>query len=818
MSKYFLIFLLIASCYASYGQPLRESSYEQKLIKAEELTKDGDYYNAYDMYQELYQESRDVFLVRPIAWLCYKLRDYERAESWYGRMVERPDRYSTELVDTLYYARTLKTIGRQAEAFDYYQEFIASTTNDSLSGLAELELIGMSQASKWKAPEKIFAEALSEDINSGLTEASPYLTKDGELYYSSFNKRSKIVIDKDAEDFHFKIYSTKKEGDKWKKPDKLNRKINREDYHTGNVAFSKDGRTMYFTRSRLYGDSLIYSKIFYSQFDGSDWGAPREVTAVNGDWIATHPSMGELFGDEVMYFVSDMDGGYGGYDIFYSTHKGGQEFSSPVNLGEIINTKGDDVTPFYVEGTLYYSSDGIPGVGNLDIFSSIWDGTQWSEPKNMGLEFNSTYDDFYFSWDPDEKSGFLVSNRPYLGKKSSKSETCCDDVFAIGQQKLDINALVKVFDENKKPLVGATVIVKEVVRGETEVSDSRTSEKGNTFNMPLKVDKQYVIVIERPGFHPDSFEVNTVGLIEDNTYDKTILLNPKPEEDDKTQIITINEPIRLNRIYYDYDDDRILPESEPDLLQLKSIMDQYPEIVIELSSHTDARGNDAYNENLSQRRAESARQWLINKGIAPTRIKAVGYGERQILNKCTNGVDCTEAEHRVNRRTEFKIIEGPTTIEVKKERILPSESGSLWKNDEDTYWVSLDDHSLDFLIDEKTHLTSAEEWPIGSSEFTTEIRLRRQFHDFGIMTPGEVKKHSFVIENTGNSVLLFERITAHKSITLTYPKYPILPGRQAIIQISFDSQDIHGEVERTINIVANTVQRVHTLRIRAFVQ
>jgi len=140
----------------------------------------------------------------------------------------------------------------------------------------------------------------------------------------------------------------------------------------------------------------------------------------------------------------------------------------------------------------------------------------------------------------------------------------------------------------------------------------------------------------------------------------------KEPDNSGMETVTINEPIRLNNIYYDFDDDKILPDAEKDLSFLVELMKKYPDMVIELSSHTDAQGNDAYNERLSQRRAQSAKNWMVAHGIKENRIEAVGYGERNILNDCINGIDCTDEQHRVNRRTEFKIISGPTTIEVKK--------------------------------------------------------------------------------------------------------------------------------------------------------
>lgn len=185
----------------------------------------------------------------------------------------------------------------------------------------------------------------------------------------------------------------------------------------------------------------------------------------------------------------------------------------------------------------------------------------------------------------------------------------------------------------------------------------------------LDKDKAYKAIATKDGYFPQEISLNTVGVVEDQTINRDFVLKSMPPESD-VDIISINEAIRLNNIYYNFDDDKILPDAIKDLSALRDIMKQYPDMVIELGSHTDSRGDDNYNQKLSLRRANSAKRWLVNTGgISSDRIVTKGYGESEILNDCTNGVDCNDDEHRLNRRTEFKIIAGPTTIEVKKQVI-----------------------------------------------------------------------------------------------------------------------------------------------------
>ncbi|MBL0100855.1 MAG: OmpA family protein [Saprospiraceae bacterium] len=225
---------------------------------------------------------------------------------------------------------------------------------------------------------------------------------------------------------------------------------------------------------------------------------------------------------------------------------------------------------------------------------------------------------------------------------------------------IDLRLLV---NNDKGPLEGANV---ELLEGNKKTSiDSKSNFLSNDFTFLLDADKTYKAYITREGYYPDSVSFNTNGIFDDYTVSKTVVLKPKPEAPKRT--VSRNEPIALKSIYFDFNDDKILPDAEKDLAYLKSLMDQYPDMVIELSSHTDSRGDNEFNKKLSQRRANSTKNWLVEEGIASARIKAVGYGETKLLNKCKDRVKCSEEEHQLNRRSEFKIIAGPQTIEIKVE-------------------------------------------------------------------------------------------------------------------------------------------------------
>ena len=600
-----------------------------------------------------------------IAYLNYKLRDFKRSANWYKRVLRRDDD-NIYIEDRLVYGLVLKQMDDYPTAITELQRYLEFGEDEEGKEYARLALEGIELSKELPDNIDVEMEIIDRKVNSGFSDFAPRQYEDGSLYFASFQRNDAVVLDnKDDDNQYAKIYFSTKGEKGYEKATELGQHINRENFHTGNVTFSRDGRRMYFTRALLEGNNLSDSKIFVSYKNDAGWSPATQLEGVNGDFIAKHPTVGELFGNEVLFFSSNMDGGNGGFDIYYATRTGDASYSSPVNLGSAINSEGDEATPFYQDGILYFSSDGFAGLGGMDIYSTSWDGTAWSEVTNMGYGYNSANDDWYFSLDRDGKKGFLVSNRPDKNKRTLKSKTCCDDIFEFKIRDVVIDLLALVKDANG-PLNGANVELHDRTTGSEP--NFKTNSLGNDFRFLLDSDRSYKAIVTKDNYYPDTIEFNTAGIIDDYTVRKTVVLEPMPMEPE-VEIVTINQPIRLNNIYYDFDDWKILPESEPSLTYLTELMEDYPDMVIELSSHTDARGVSTYNQKLSQRRAESAKEWLVGNGIDDSRIKPVGYGESVILNHCKNGVRCSDDEHRFNRRTEFKITAGPQSIEIKKEII-----------------------------------------------------------------------------------------------------------------------------------------------------
>lgn len=655
----FVSFCFLGSMWA---QPANGNTPAALIKSGDEQIEKGQYYNALEQYEKSYKEVKDKDVAVKIARTHFLLRDYGKSATKFAQVLAR-DKANKYIEERFLYGKALKMNAQYTEAAAEFNNYIANGTNMELKAQAEIELKGIELLGTMKENVAIVVKNAGNQVNNPESQSSPSLDSEGKLYFGSLDAKET----KENGGVHFcKLYSsTFTEGKGWSKAEELPELINREGYHTSNVSFSKDGNMMFFTRTLSEGGHMDESKIFASTKTASDWSPALEVTGVNGEFMARHPVEGDLYGNRVLFFSSNIPGGKGGFDIYYANKISETEYSAPINAGSI-NTAADELTPYYVDGKLYFSSEGWPGIGGLDIFVSNWNGSEWSVPTNMGLPYNSCTDDIYYKIAADGEKGFLVSNRADPESKSLKGKTCCDDIYTVTKRKLviELNAFAK--DEKNKSLKGIVAQLVELNVGTDGNIQTKSNQEGNQVSYSLSKDKAYKIVVSKDGYFPAEIQLNTVGITQDQVLNRDFVLKMMPPESD-VEIITINEPIRLSNIYYNYDDDKILPDAEKDLNAILELMVKYPEMVIELGSHTDSRGDDDYNQKLSLRRANSARRWLINKGIDSKRIQAKGYGETVILNNCSNGEDCTDDEHRFNRRTEFKIIEGPTSIEVRKE-------------------------------------------------------------------------------------------------------------------------------------------------------
>ncbi len=779
-----LLFIFLSITTWLTGQPLKEIPFRFKLEAADSAYIKNDYYNALEWYNQVYREDRQDKYLHKLAELYFKVRDYKRAERWLDRLIQR-DKENKYPIARLQYAQVLKMNGKYDESAIQLQELLSGSYSDSVQHIAQVELDGINMAEGLVRPSNIAVVNVGTRINTRNSEATPIPVAGGDLYYVSFGENKVIYTGDEDMNSQAKIFTAKmnSKGEFTRKATPLDDIDTGSEGHIGNVFVSPDGRSMYFTYFLLDGNKLSNSEIYHVTSSGRGWSTPKKVNGLPELGIVKNPSTGTLLGQKVLFFAYNGTG-EGGFDIFYAPLVSDTQVGEVVPVGSAINTRGDEISPIFSSNTLYFSSNGHPSIGGYDIYSALWTGESWTRIENMGKGINSTLDETFYFPSGDQINGYLVSNRE--GTRSVLSSTCCDDIFQLEDKTIIIRLLATVLD-GEEPLNGASISVFPVEQNEWGSPDVQYNENDNEFVFPIDADKAYQVMVTREGYQSDTVAFNTVGVVESKDFRGTFRLKKLPEEKEEVEVIAINEPIRLNNIYYDFDDDKIKIEAEEDLDYLYDLLTDFPNMVIELSSHTDSRGSDPYNLDLSQRRADSAKDYLVKRGVNPDRIISVGYGETKILNHCTNGVKCSDEEHQLNRRTEFKILEGPTTIPVKREtrktRDRTRESGS--------------------------QQTSA--YPV--------IEFSQTEYDLGKVKKPAIKSGQIEFKNVGNAPLEIEVASGCDCTTLDWPRSAISPGESGTIQIQYDSSKRDkGLQEVTVDILSNTKEAVTSTTFKILVE
>ena len=487
-------------------------------------------------------------------------------------------------------------------------------------------------------------------FNSKYSDFGSYI-HDGQMYFaSSRNTDEKKLYSWNQEPF-LDIYkvSVEKQGDTvtYGTADFINAENINTDYHEASVAITNDGKTMYFTRDNVskknkvkYDDEgTTHLKLYKATRVGEIWTNIVELP-FNDDVFSTgHPTLSP--DNKILYFVSDREGGLGQTDIYQVEIKGGNSYSEPVNMGEKINTEGREMFPFVSQdSTFYFSSDGHLNLGFLDIFKSDVLKDETAQPENLGAPYNSGYDDFAFFMNPSEKendkTGYFSSNRPD-GQGS-------DDIYSFDASIClqTIKGITR--DLNTNDIIPGTTVklLSEVGKVLEEVE---TNENGE-YEFTVDCNKKYTVIGSKEDYKDDIEKVAT-----DDEHQKVT------EADLYLEPLINNNQIVINPIFFDFDKSNIRTDAQYELENIVDVMRAHPNMVIKIEAHTDSRGRDAYNMKLSDRRAKSTRDYILSRGIAPERIEsAIGYGESQLLNKCSNGVKCTEEEHQLNRRSYFYIL------------------------------------------------------------------------------------------------------------------------------------------------------------------
>jgi len=432
-------------------------------------------------------------------------------------------------------------------------------------------------------------------------------------------------------------FTHKDEGGNWLNPEVLKGDINGK-YHEGPADFTKSGEKVYFTRNNYKKRKLNKNspkennlKLYSAELIGDEWTNIKEMP-FNSDFYSTgHPA---LSADETkLFFISDMPGGIGGTDIWYVIKEDGG-WSKPINVGDVLNTSGNEMFPYvHKDGSLYFSSDAHHSLGGLDVFISSEVDGRWLAPENLNYPLNSSKDDF----------GFVLSENDSTGYVASARATGTDAMFEFVKRPPTFFVFGLVTSiKTGKPLAEVKVVLSDA--SGKKIKEMVTSSKGD-YRFKLPLNTVFSVHVSKAGFFATSTRLSNIG----KKFSEDFEVNLELDE------LIIEKPILIANIYYDYDKWFIREDAKPSLNNLVKVMEDNPNIVIELSSHTDSRASGRYNLVLSDKRAHAAVEYIISKGIKRNRLSAKGYGETMLLNKCENNVECTEEEHQENRRTEFKV-------------------------------------------------------------------------------------------------------------------------------------------------------------------
>lgn len=617
--------------------------------RANELYHRYEYANAAILYTKLADKRNPRVADLERLAVCYEqMKDYEAAENWYARVVAME---GSDLENLIRYGEVLKANGKYAEAKRQLETYADRTGNPR--GVA-IGIAGCDSAIRWMANPTVHKLRNEATVNTSLSEFSVFPVGDKVYYTGEPDEHMRGVGTYGWTGNSFlRVYTADRNRDNNLSNGVIaDEGINSKPYHIGPVAAEGNGTTLYVTRTYPGKDGnvtreerrkYLTNKLeLYRYGQGEDGTWQSEPFAYNNvaEYSVGHAALSA--DGTILYFVSDMPEGYGGTDIWYSEKQADGSWGIPVNAGETINSAGNELFPNVgVDNTLYYSSDGFAGMGGLDVFEASGSRQQWTSPRNLRFPVNSSGDDFAYLLTHEGAegiAGYLSSNRK--GGKGS------DDIYSFSYETPKIFIILQGTTADKNTGDRLPAVTVTLFDGHREIVAKRSSDGEGMFEFVLDRDKSYSVLGQKEKYHADSARVSTVGITKSDTLHVALLLEP---------IFEVGKTFELEDIYYDFDKHNIRPDAAAILDELVRTMRDNPTLKIELASHTDSRGSDAYNLALSQRRAQAAVDYLVSQGIARGRMVAQGYGETRLVNDCGNGVPCSREQHQANRRTEVTV-------------------------------------------------------------------------------------------------------------------------------------------------------------------
>lgn len=628
-----IAFVLIST--STFGQTAKQK-------RAERQFNNFSFVKAIDTYEKLIDTSfNKYYAMRKLGDAYIMLRQPEKALPIYEKVVQQenvPSEYY------LYYAQTLRANG-QYEASKEWMKKYKDAGNKEDSRVKNFFKNEDLASGIFNATEKNFLKKVN--FNSKYNDFGAVVLNDQIVFTSSSDEGVSVkrLYAWDQQPL-LDMYQVPMEGASAQTAKKIEGDVNTI-HHDGPATFNAEGTKMYFSRNNYHESKKITNDkgvmlmgIYSADLVNGKWTNVKPSNLNNANYIVYHPSLSQ--DGKQLYFSSDMPGGFGGTDIYVSDVNADGSLGAPKNLGNAVNTEGNESFPFIhsEEGTLYFSSDAHVGAGLLDIFAAVKDqNDNIVNVINLGEPINSEKDDFAYYLAPNGLNGFISSNR--------KGGMGGDDIYAFTRIP-PLTLKGRIFDAvNGEPVAGAKVVLAR--KNGEEIAYFITEEDG-AYEHLIERDNEFVLKGSKAKYQDVKKDFSSFGLEKERELIVDLNIPMAPIED----VVILAD---LNTIYFDLDKSNIRPDAALELDKVVNLMNKYPGMVIRLESHTDSRADDNYNMKLSNRRAKSTYNYIISKGIDAKRIpKYEGFGESQLVNKCSNGVPCTEEEHQLNRRTEFIIL------------------------------------------------------------------------------------------------------------------------------------------------------------------
>lgn len=621
---------------------------EAKLASADKKYEKYAFVDAIKTYERVAEKGyKSVDLFQKLGNAYYFNAKLEQANKWYDELFAM-----NQPVDAEYYYRysqTLKATGDYAKANQVLEQFNQKNAED----IRAKNYVG----------NKNYLDVIKANSGRYNVEATTINSEYSDYGTSFYNQKLLFTSARDTGGFakkrhtwtnqsFTKIYAAAVLSDgSLGKPEKFNTSINSK-FNEATPVITKDGKTIYFTRNN-YNDGkkgknaekVTLLKIYRGTLDGDKWVNIKELPFTSNEFSVAHPALSP--DEKTLYFSSDMPGTFGGADLFKVAINDDGTFGTPINLGKGINTEGRETFPHVTdENELYFASDGQLGLGGLDVFvSKINNDGTFGEAKNIGSPVNGPKDDFAYIIDTKTRKGFFSSNRD--------SEKGYDDIYSFLETK-------KMTCEQ---LLAGTIIDKEtglaIASAKITLSDASfnvlnvvTADQNGKYTFEVECGTAYYIKGEKIGYNTNEQKV----VVPETSGETTVVIELEKPIKQVTVGTDLAKTFGIKIIYFDLDKSDIRQDAAIDLAKIVDVMKEYPTMKVDVRSHTDSRATKKYNEKLSDRRAKSTISWMISDGIQKERLSGKGYGETQLVNKCADGVECSEEEHQLNRRSEFIIM------------------------------------------------------------------------------------------------------------------------------------------------------------------